>query len=187
MAEDDAPPASADDKAWADYLEVLACDIALCSKRELPPQPVEIAPGVFLGGVREAEDVATLERVGINTVLNMAPNMCGQSRTRSFPPSFQTLDINADDDEEYDIFAEDVPRALDFIESGLAKGASILVHCFAGMNRSATVCAAWRLRAEKQGLSGVVRHLASRRGIVLQNSTFMMGLVRIARRESLLS
>eukprot|EP00929_Paragymnodinium_shiwhaense_P115161 TRINITY_DN83854_c0_g1_i1.p1 TRINITY_DN83854_c0_g1~~TRINITY_DN83854_c0_g1_i1.p1 ORF type:complete len:102 (+),score=9.81 TRINITY_DN83854_c0_g1_i1:32-307(+) len=84
---------------------------------------------------------------------------------------------------EYDIFSEDLPTALEFLAKARAEDRKVLVHCFAGMNRSATVCAAWMLQESTRPLREIVKQLASRRGVVLQNPTFVSGLVSMARQN----
>merc|ERR1712070_1313009 len=97
----------------------------------------------FLGGLIEAENHTALTELGIDRVVNMAPEAagCGPSTRRHYPEHFETLDLDAKDADEYDIFECDVPQALKFIERCHADGRKVLVHCYAGMNRSATVCA----------------------------------------------
>merc|ERR1712183_877928 len=100
--------------------------------------------------------------------------MCG---TINYPAGIETLDIDAEDAEEYDIFAADVPCAMEFLDARLkGRGQKVLVHCFAGMNRSVTVCAAWILKEQQMSLVDTVTHLAHRRGLVLQNLGFLGGL-----------
>merc|ERR1712048_581400 len=57
----------------------------------------------------------------------------------------------------------------------------VLVHCFAGMNRSATVCAAWIVRSQRCPLDAAVKHIVTRRGYVLGNIGFVCGLVQMTR------
>lgn len=196
------------DEEWASYLMDLVHN-ERPNVEDLPPQPVEVSTDVFLGGLTEAEAVAgvlvvdqenssryrlaradlLLRRapsLGIDCVLCMAPVECGECERRFHSDRFRVLDIRSQDTESYDIFAEDVPRALDFIQSCLKVGGRMLVHCAAGRNRSVTVCAAWMMYEERMMLVDVVRLLARRRGLVLDNNAFLVGLVRIARAEGLL-
>eukprot|EP00928_Gymnodinium_smaydae_P093156 TRINITY_DN77181_c0_g1_i1.p1 TRINITY_DN77181_c0_g1~~TRINITY_DN77181_c0_g1_i1.p1 ORF type:complete len:201 (+),score=31.87 TRINITY_DN77181_c0_g1_i1:87-689(+) len=167
---------------WAAYLACFAfCEAT--DEEDLLPQPVEVSPGVFLGGITEALNLEGLESRGITRVLCMAPSACGSI---SYPSEFEVLDIDAEDQIEYDLFSSDMPRALAFISKHVSEGHRVLVHCYAGMNRSATVCAAWLLHHDRRLLVDVVRHLAHKRGLVLQNESFIMGLVELARLEGLL-
>jgi len=140
-----------------------------------------------LGGRHEAKDVESLRERGIDCILNLAPRECGASSCRGYPQDWTTLDLDAKDALDHNIFEDVVPRAMEFIEQCLMERRCVFVHCFAGMNRSATVCAAWMLRLLKtQGgsVSEVVWHLATHRGLVLQNLTFNEGLVTMARAEA---
>lgn len=167
---------------WADYIHCLVH--ATCpSDAELPPQPAEVAPGVFLGGIWEARDLNALHSRQIDCVLNMASGSadCGPSALRGYPSLFAVLDLDAEDSMSYDMFANDVPEALEFLEWCSSKGRNVLVHCFAGMNRSATVCTAWIVRTQKCPLDAAVKHLAMQRGYVLGNTRFICGLVDMTR------
>eukprot|EP00929_Paragymnodinium_shiwhaense_P118352 TRINITY_DN90283_c0_g1_i1.p1 TRINITY_DN90283_c0_g1~~TRINITY_DN90283_c0_g1_i1.p1 ORF type:complete len:190 (-),score=37.04 TRINITY_DN90283_c0_g1_i1:521-1090(-) len=182
---DKPPPIDASDQDWADFL-VFQAGRNAAPYDDLPPQPAEVSPGVYLGGVAEALNDEVLSERGISGILNMAPSMCGPSSSRGFPDAYRTLDIDAEDSDGYDLFSEDVPEALNFIDEALAENRKVFVHCFAGMNRSATICAAWMMRTEKRPLLEVVRHLARQRGLVLQNMTFVNGLAEMARQHGLL-
>eukprot|EP00746_Dinoflagellata_sp_MGD_P056123 gnl/MRDRNA2_/MRDRNA2_24357_c0_seq1.p1 gnl/MRDRNA2_/MRDRNA2_24357_c0~~gnl/MRDRNA2_/MRDRNA2_24357_c0_seq1.p1 ORF type:complete len:256 (-),score=48.35 gnl/MRDRNA2_/MRDRNA2_24357_c0_seq1:200-943(-) len=183
------PEEGAGDVEWAEYFAILAENLS-CSHEQLsmlPAQPAEVAPGVFLGGLDEAEAQSALMALNIDCILNMASCFCGPSSRRGYPKHFETLDIDAQDAEDYDIFSYDVPRALEFLQRCLGDGRRVLVHCYAGMNRSATVCAVWLLQQQRWPLGDIVRHLACKRGLVLQNITFLKGLVLMARESGLLS
>lgn len=188
MREDDeTPDEAAPDSDWALYFAHRASEEAdAMLDDQCPPQPAEVAPGIFLGGLREAQSREALQSRGVDCVLCMAPDSCGTSRVRDFPKCFRTLDIDAIDALHYDIFKEDVPKALEFVEQCRTNGGRVLVHCFAGMNRSATICAAWILKQQRLPLGKVVKHLAKHRGLVLQNPRFLKGLVAMARDEGLL-
>lgn len=183
-----APSLDAEDYEWAKHLEL--CGRWTLKTRELramlPVQPAEVCDGIWLGGLKEATDTSRLALLGINCVLNMAPSMCGPSAMRSYPREFSTLDIDADDADEYDLFSEDVPTALAFLDRCRASGRRVLVHCFAGMNRSASVCAAWMISRCRMPLRRTVLQLSWNRGTVLQNLGFVLSLVDFGRREQLL-
>jgi len=179
------PSLKASDTDWAIYLLNLAESLAK-DVNELPPQPAMVAPGLFLGGLPEAQDVAALDSRRVDCVLNLAPAECGASSSRGLPRHFSTKDIEAQDSLDYDLFDQDVANAFAFIERGLGEGRATLVHCFAGRNRSATICAAWMVQRTRMPLVEAVKLLAEKRGLVLQNQTFLEGLVAMARDEDLL-
>jgi dual specificity phosphatase 12 len=52
-------------------------------------------------------------------------------------------------DSEYEDLLVHLPRACRFIESALAGGGRVLVHCVMGISRSATVVAAYRKQHPK--------------------------------------
>lgn len=64
-------------------------------------------------------------------------------------------------------------------------GACISIFLIARGGR-AELAPAWLLRQQKGSLSDIVMHLACTRGLVLQNTNFLEGLVSMARVEGLL-
>ena len=100
------------------------------SPSDLPPQPAEVSPGVFLGGFFEANDHTLLAARGIDCVLNMAAE--DRNFLRPYPAHFNILHLDALDSVDYDIFNSDMPLALEFIRLCLSEGRRVLVHCAAG-------------------------------------------------------
>mmetsp|Transcript_31935 Transcript_31935/g.99352 ORF Transcript_31935/g.99352 Transcript_31935/m.99352 type:complete len:208 (+) Transcript_31935:40-663(+) len=149
------------------------------------PQPAQLTDwGLFLGGMEEATDVSRLAELGISATLNVAPSMCG-SLTELYGGTLECKEIDAEDDEEYPILDLHLDAAVRFLKGIREQGRRVLVHCYAGMNRSATLCAAYLVSVERLPLTQAVRVLRERRGAVLQNRAFTRQLVRLARSEGL--
>eukprot|EP00026_Physarum_polycephalum_P007158 Phypoly_transcript_07214.p1 GENE.Phypoly_transcript_07214~~Phypoly_transcript_07214.p1 ORF type:complete len:492 (+),score=47.51 Phypoly_transcript_07214:58-1533(+) len=93
--------------------------------------PNSIIPGLFLGGVSAARDKYTLKRLGIKRVLTVAeidPLHAGE-----FVYKVVRVDDHADQD--LSAFFEECRQ---FISGGIQDG-GVLVHCAAGVSRSATM------------------------------------------------
>jgi hypothetical protein len=129
---------------------------------------------------------------------------------------FGYMQIAASDDRFYDIVGEAVPGARAFVEgacfssrcagqpgtmdAGLtrpqalktpsvdvtAKSGCALVHCWAGINRSAAVAVALLMLLERCPLLSAIAAVVRVRGLVLQNKSFRLQLVRLAKSEGLL-
>lgn len=74
---------------------------------------------------------------------------------------------------------------MEFLEQQRKESRPVLLHCFAGMNRSVALAAAYLVVKERMALRSAVRLLASKRGWVLSNDGFMRQLVRLARDEGM--
>lgn len=67
-------------------------------------------------------------------------------------------------------------RCLKFIARALLDGGRVLVHCFAGKSRSATVCAAYAMVTEGTTLSETMARIQAARPIAAPNEVRREGL-----------
>ncbi|ESQ31920.1 hypothetical protein EUTSA_v10003616mg [Eutrema salsugineum] len=122
-------------------LEHILERISLICKAANTEKPSMIQDNLFIGGGLAARSVYTLQHLGITHILCLCANEIGQSDTQ-YPDLFEYKNFSITDDEDSkieSIFQE----ALDFINHGEETGGKILVHCFEGRSRSATVVLAY--------------------------------------------
>lgn len=138
----------------------------------LSPHSVDlIAPGIYVGNYASASDRTFLQTSGITLVLNC---------TREVPvPAelYKNLGIEAyrlplvdsTSDEAQVAMHDVVDRAVELMREHIARGGNVLVHCFAGVQRSATIVLAYLMRLHPtwpvHKLMGLMR---MRRPIVFQ-------------------
>jgi len=79
--------------------------------------------------------------------------------------TFIRLQIPIDDLPSEDILTH-LPACIAFIERQLRIGRGVLVHCGAGMSRSASVVVAYMMQKEKSGLQEVIGKVRELRAIV---------------------
>lgn len=114
----------------------------------------EICPGLFLGALSAAANVTALRRESISTVVTVATGL-----QLNLPAGeFQHVVMDVDDEEGQDLMPF-LQRAIDIIDGCLSSGNRILVHCFAGVSRSATIVLAFlmqkRLTLKEPGKSAL--------------------------------
>ncbi|XXG79197.1 hypothetical protein AAC387_Pa09g0319 [Persea americana] len=125
-------------------LEHILERIALILDAANTERPSMITGNLFIGGALSARSVFTLQQLGITHILCLCSNEIGQSDSQ-FPDLFeyknfsQILDNN--DANISNLFKE----ASDFIKQVELSGRKILVHCFEGKSRSATVVLAYMM------------------------------------------
>jgi len=68
-------------------------------------------------------------------------------------------------------------KCLDFIDNGVELEESVLVHCFAGQSRSATIICAWLMRTRKLGYKETVQSIKSLKSDVCPNPGFAHQLI----------
>ena len=75
---------------------------------------------------------------------------------------------------------------MQFIYECKQNNGKILIHCLAGMNRSATVVVAYLLYGMGMDLLTAIKHTQQQRGYVLQNLSFRQQLIYYASKLRLL-
>ena len=134
----------------------------------------EIIPGfMWLGDASNAMDADTH---GFNGIVNCAARDTLTNRDY-YDPSWKYTEYTASDDPEYNILAEHLDDFVAFMDECRAEKRRVLVHCVAGINRSATLCIAYLVIREKMTLSEAVRHCFAARPCILTNSSFVIQLI----------
>lgn len=131
----------------------------------------EIIPGLFLGNAKAAYSEPLLKRLGITHVVNCAKEL------DQLPFAFIRylhLPLQDSPDENIGQHFDHVNRHLD---QTLRKGGKILVHCFAGISRSATFVSAYLIEKSRQSPDKVVEELRRIRPVVRPNPGFYLQLI----------
>mmetsp|Transcript_862 Transcript_862/g.2364 ORF Transcript_862/g.2364 Transcript_862/m.2364 type:complete len:246 (+) Transcript_862:69-806(+) len=147
--------------------------------------PVKIMPHLLLGDRRCASDDSIIESFGVTHILNVAGKY-GASDVSGFSHSSGNyLQINAQDEEGYDIM-QHLPEASAFIRRALAENGRCLIHCQAGINRSGALACAELMLHEQVSIVDAVTRCKEARGVILSNHSFQEQLVKLARTHELL-
>lgn len=131
-----------------------------------PPLSV-ILPRLYLG----AESDVTQDRLaslGISYVLSVS--RC--SPQPSFLPRSRYLRIPIDDSLWADLLPW-IPQALHFIDAAMSTGASVLVHCVAGISRSPALAVAYIMYSLGMDLDHAYRFVKERRPSISPNFNFL--------------
>ena len=94
--------------------------------------------------------------------------------------------IFALDDDTYNLVADALPSALDFVQHFKARGEAVLVHCMGGVNRAPAICVGCLMLLERLPLCISVRIVVTNRGKVLTRRQFRAQLVKLASEKTLL-
>ena len=117
---------------------------------------------VYISGYLIAADPDFIRRNGINRIVKLIADDSSYHGGYHRHPDVKYLVIAADDTPSYDIRAG-ADSALRFIQEGIANNERILVHCHAGISRSATV---------------VLLHLMINRGYTLEFAFMRLRMAR---------
>ncbi|KAK6924608.1 Actin-fragmin kinase, catalytic domain [Dillenia turbinata] len=104
-------------------------------------RPSAITSSLFIGGALAARSVYTLRHLGITHILCLCSNEIGQADSQ-YPDLFEYKNFSICDEEDTDI-SNIFEEASNFIDRVEQTGGRILVHCFEGRSRSATLVLAY--------------------------------------------
>ena len=96
----------------------------------------------------------------------------------TYHPKIEYLEIDALDVPDYKI-SKDFVKCFKFINDNIRKNKNVLVHCHAGISRSATIVIMYLMVKYKLTLEKAYKYVKSRRSIVRPNSGFYAELLRL--------
>ena len=133
--------------------------------------PTEIIPGfLFLGDYRDGTDETTLKGLHITHVVDATGEQTSQNISEQL--SLQYLEVQIWDLPDEDIAAH-FNSVISFIQSARQNRGRVLVHCRAGISRSATFVLAYIIHSDPSStLDQAVRTVLTARPYVCPNVTF---------------
>lgn len=143
--------------------------------------PIKIKNGLFLGNIYVATDPIILKHNNIHCVVTIINNASGlrsivEENQETHTYEWHYLDMN--DNIKQKINTDDFMWAVNIIKSHIDRGHNVLVHCYAGMNRSVSMITAYIIYTSNLTLDTIIECLMRKRGICLTNEQFRNDLVR---------
>ncbi|XP_077291039.1 dual specificity phosphatase puckered isoform X2 [Arctopsyche grandis] len=132
-----------------------------------------VLPFLYLGNGRDAADLERLQELGATCVLNVTCSLPGPSSTGITHKRIPASDSGQQNLKQY--FEE----AFEFIENARKSGTRVLVHCQAGVSRSATIAIAYLMRYQRLSMVDAYKIVKSARPIISPNLNFMGQLVEL--------
>ncbi|XP_023138348.1 dual specificity protein phosphatase 16 isoform X1 [Amphiprion ocellaris] len=130
--------------------------------------PTRILPHLYLGCQRDVLNRDLMQQNDIAYVLN-ASNTCPKP---DFIPNSHFLRVPVNDS-----FCEKIlpwlDRSVEFIEKAKASNARVLVHCLAGISRSATIAIAYIMKKMDMTLDEAYRFVKEKRPTISPNFNFL--------------
>eukprot|EP00744_Colponema_vietnamica_P001481 GILI01002450.1.p1 GENE.GILI01002450.1~~GILI01002450.1.p1 ORF type:complete len:251 (+),score=51.69 GILI01002450.1:185-937(+) len=128
---------------------------------------------VYIGSAVTAAQKDEMQRLGIGYIINVTG-----SSPNFFPNDFQYMNARLVDADHENI-GKHFNAAFNFIEEGRRKGQSVMVHCAAGMSRSATLVIAYLMKHHGMTLKSAYNFTRTRRNVISPNPGFMRQLARL--------
>lgn len=164
-------------------------EIQECAVRQTK-LPVSITETLYLSDHKNACNMDKLKTLGITHVLNVAGPAARGPVDKYKSHNIEYKEIDADDEEGYDMLGLHLQQCRAFIQSAATEGGKVIVHCVAGINRSGVIAAAEYMLSSDPSTTTVlttVAHCRRQRGnCFLWNNSFQLQLVRLARQHHLL-
>ena len=147
-------------------------------KRPLPwGSANRVDENIYIGGYLAAADPNFVRSENIKRVVKLFADDPTYHGGYHRHPNVKYLVVNAKDSPDYDI-QKVFPETMMFIREGLKRREKILVHCHAGVSRSATIVLLHLIVNRGCDLKSAMFHLRKVRPVVKPNSGFFKELRR---------
>lgn len=141
----------------------------------------EVVPNLFIGNMWSTTP-QSLYQNDINIVLNVAGPHADMCKGKYKLQKHVVLTIDDTPDASKQMLSQVIPKTIRLLEAYLHPEAPqkhrILIHCQAGVSRSATIIIAWLMKAYGMSRDEALTFLRSRRSIVNPNEGFMRVLAQ---------
>ncbi|KAF5221265.1 hypothetical protein ECC02_005679 [Trypanosoma cruzi] len=135
--------------------------------------PDRIVEHVYCGSLRSAQSQPVYDKLSIKSLLTV-----GRELVPTPPIGGEHLTLSIDDIEGADIRLT-FQESVDFIEKSVKKGRGCLVHCFAGMSRSATTVIAYLMMKRGMRLDEAYLKTKEGRPAIYPNQGFFNQLLQL--------
>ena len=126
----------------------------------------KISEKLYLGNVKAASDLRQLKNNGISHILQVAAGI-----QPFFPNDFKYKVLNVQDQSTQSLIRH-FPASIAFIKDAIDKGSGVLVHCYAGVSRSATIVIAYLMQEKNMNFDEAFQFASKRRPLIFPNIGF---------------
>jgi protein-tyrosine phosphatase len=141
---------------------------------ELSMEPTLITNHIYLGNAYNSANYEMLKELNIGLIVNVTEEI-----PMYFPKDFMYINYPIRDINDVEIKSElefIIDKIYDYIINPDNNDKNVLVHCYKGASRSASIVIAYQLKYEKRSLDNIYQDLKEKRKIVNINRSFWKSL-----------
>jgi protein-tyrosine phosphatase len=130
--------------------------------------PDKVMDGLFIGSLRAAQNASVFSGLSITNVVT-----CGRNLHTNIPSGVKQLVLDVDDNDDEKLNAH-FHKAIAFMLEGMKANppGNVLVHCFAGVSRSATIVIAFLMHEQRKTFSEAMTFVREQRPAINPNQNF---------------
>lgn len=125
----------------------------------------KVLPGLYIGNIRDSKDQEQLQANEITHIISIHDNAKQLYQDKKY------LCIQASDSPDQNI-SQYFPQCNEFIHRARTNGGNVLIHCLAGVSRSATVAAAYIMSSTSLNARDAVKVVRTVRTVANPNFGF---------------
>jgi len=134
------------------------------------PRPTKVREKLFIGCQDSSRSKFALRNSNISHILDLT------GAKPSFPNDFEYFTVEKLEDAPCSDLLSHLPQCISFIEKGLKDGTGVLVHCAAGVSRSASVVVSYVMKADRISFEEALTIVKTVRPIINPNCGFIKQL-----------
>ncbi|BFZ07246.1 hypothetical protein BsWGS_10285 [Bradybaena similaris] len=128
----------------------------------------QVLPFLYLGNERDAKDLSRLKSLNISYVLNVTSHVPHYYDEQGI--SYKRIPASDSAQQNLKQYFEE---AIEYIDDARQNNAKVLIHCHAGVSRSATITIAYLLKHTKLAMADAYKFVKGKRAIISPNFNFM--------------
>ena len=155
-------------------------DIIAEAKKKDPASADEVFPNLFLGNKAAAEDTKYLKSKGITHMINMMTMSLRSSKFQVVPDKDELacigIELKTAPDWSEMMISECFGHIGEWIDQRIDDGGRVMITCWQGHNRSATVVLAYLIKFKNMGLEAALSMVKEKKD-VRPNNAFLQQLI----------
>ena len=123
----------------------------------------QILPNIWLGDIRIIKNKVFFDEHNISVVINCTKDIPFYS---NYTKNIRISVNDSLEDKDINLLFDYIPKAVECIHDNVLKSNNILIHCYAGKQRSASIVVAYLMKYGNMNLKDAILSVCSKRDVV---------------------